>query len=51
MTIARFIRLFKERLAKQIESETMLSDIGKKGLQAMVNDLLNELLLEALEED
>ena len=47
MTIARFIRLFKERLKERIQGKTAY---GRNELQEMVNELIDELLLEALEE-
>ena len=47
MTIARFIRLFKERLHDLLATKTAW---GRNELTKEVNTLIEELLLEALEE-
>ena len=48
MTIARFIRLFRERLNTTLTKKTAW---GRNELTKEVNRLIEELLLKALEED
>lgn len=47
MTIARFIRLFKERLNSSLAAKTAW---GRNEIEKEVDRLIGELLLEALEE-
>jgi len=48
VTIARFIRLFRERLNSLLATKTSW---GRNDLKEEVNRLIEELLLDALEED
>ena len=46
MTLSKFVKLFRERLKDKLSSKT---GWGRNELLDLVNDIIDDLLLEALE--